>query len=69
MITYECYDKYGNLVATTQHDAINFKTVIIESGGKYYRPVCYNLSEPHIARCIEVNVISIKAEGNKHVAV
>lgn len=57
MVDFECYDEYGNLVHTQSIEATNFKTVIIKHGERYYRPVCYDLSERQIAKCTPVEVI------------
>lgn len=66
MITYELYDAYGTKIHQIKTKTDNFETVIIEHGGLFYRPICYDLGEGGIntAKCVPVVMIHSGAIEN-----
>lgn len=70
MIRYECYDEYGNKEQSIEVEAETLETVIVRSGHKYYRPICYDLNAtPNTAKCIPVTVLEQKKGVGKHAQV
>lgn len=65
MIRYELYNQYGEKVTNYSHDADNLETVIIEHEGQFYRPICYELGEPSVAKCVPVTVLN-SGEDKRH---
>lgn len=57
MITYDCYDIYGNKVFSIQAESPNFKRTVIEKDGQYYQPICYDLSDGNKAKCTPIAVL------------
>jgi hypothetical protein len=63
MIKYQLYDKYGIKVHEHSEEAEDCGTIILKHDSQYYRPVHYDLiSEPHVAKCIPVEVIDCRGQ-------
>lgn len=60
MVKHELYDKQGRFVTTIDLDVKTCETIIINHDGEYYKPICYELGSPQVARCVPVRVIRVE---------
>ena len=60
VVKHELYNRQGRLVTVIDLDVKTCETLIIEHEGVFYKPICYELHEPKVARCVPVRVIRVE---------
>jgi hypothetical protein len=64
VVKHELYDCQGRLVTIVDLNVKTCETIIIEHDGHFYKPICYELGSPQVARCVPVRVIKVEGAFN-----